>query len=35
MIPVTAVGPYADEMVGVHPNTYVHTVVKRALLGEE
>ena len=35
MVPVTAVGPLAEELVGVHPNTWVHNVAKRALLGEE
>lgn len=33
MVPVTAVGPHADELVGVHHNTWVHEVAKRALTG--
>ncbi|HMT04182.1 MAG: alkaline phosphatase [Solirubrobacterales bacterium] len=35
MVPVTAVGPNADELVGVHHNTWVFDVAKRALLGQE
>ncbi|HTU16378.1 MAG TPA: alkaline phosphatase [Solirubrobacterales bacterium] len=33
MVPVTAVGPNADEMVGVWPNTHVFDVAKKTLLG--
>lgn len=33
MIPVTAVGPRSKELVGVHHNTHVFKVAKRALLG--
>jgi len=35
MIPVTAVGPLAEDLVGVHHNTWVFDVAKRALLGQE
>lgn len=35
MVPVTAVGPLAEDLVGVHHNTWVFNVAKRALLGEE
>ena len=35
MVPVTAVGPLAEDLVGVHHNTWVFDVAKRALLGEE
>jgi alkaline phosphatase len=30
-VPVTAEGPGAEELIGQHPNTYVHTVLSRAL----
>lgn len=33
MVPVTAVGPHSDELVGVHHNTHVFDVVKGALSG--
>lgn len=33
MVPVTAVGPLAEEMVGVHHNTHVFDVAKKALTG--
>ncbi|MGA7396760.1 MAG: alkaline phosphatase [Solirubrobacterales bacterium] len=33
MVPVTAVGPNAEEMVGVWPNTHVFDVAKKTLLG--
>lgn len=32
-VPVTAVGPNAEEMVGVWPNTHVFDVAKKTLLG--
>lgn len=35
MVPVTAVGPNAEDLVGVHHNTWVFDVAKRALLGQE
>jgi len=35
MVPVTAVGPNSEDLVGVHPNTWVFDVAKRALLGQE
>jgi alkaline phosphatase len=35
MVPVTAVGPNADEMVGVWPNTHVFDVAKKTLLGQQ
>lgn len=33
MIPVTATGPLSEELVGVHHNTWVYDVAKRALTG--
>ena len=33
MVPVTAVGPNAEELVGVHHNTHVFDVAKKALTG--
>jgi len=35
MVPVTAVGPNSEELVGVHPNTWVFDVAKKALLGQD
>jgi len=34
MVPVTAAGPYADLLVGVHHNTHVFDVAEQALLDE-
>jgi alkaline phosphatase len=32
-VPVTAIGPNAEELRGVHDNTFVHTLARKTLFG--